>query len=79
MIAYRLTDGIGDSGSLTVTADTNESDILSWYLPDMERGDVNWLEATISIHKLWRSFGATESRWDVCEAEFLGIAVEVIE
>ena len=79
MIAYRLTDGIGDSGSLVVTADTSKADILSWFLPDMGEREGDWLEATTSIHELWRSFGATEPRWDVYEAEFLGIDVEVVE
>ena len=79
MITYRLTDGIGDSGSLVVTANTSKADILSWFLPDMEEREGDWLEVTTSIHELWRSFGATEPRWDVYEAEFLGIDVEVIE
>ena len=79
MITYRLTDGIGDSGSLVVTANTSESDILSWCFPDAGEGDGFWVEVTTSIHELWRSFGATEPRWDVLVAEFLGIDVEVIE
>ena len=79
MITYRLTDGIGDSGSLVVTADTSKADILSWFLPDMEERGGDWLEVTASIHELWRSFGATEPRWDAREAGFLGIDVEVVE
>ena len=79
MITYRLTDGIGDSGSLVVTADTSRADILSWFLPDVREREEIWSEVTTSIRELWCSFGATEPRWDVYEAEFLGIDVGVIE
>ena len=78
MITYRLTDGIGDSGSLIVTADTSGADILSWFLPDVDEGEEIWLDEITSIYELRRSFGVTKPRWDAHEAEFLGIDVEVI-
>ena len=79
MITYRLTDGIGDSGSLVVTADTSYADILSWFLPGAEEGGEIWSDVVVSIRELRCSLGATEPRWDTHGAGFLGIDVEVIE
>ena len=79
MITYRLTDGIGDSGSLIVTADTSNADILSWFLPGVEEGEEIWLDEIVSIRELRCSLGATEPRWDAREAGLLGIDVEVVE